>query len=256
MATLSPPPIQEGPTGKEKFTAAWIRWFSVAQSSIAALLNGNINAGANVTVTGTWPNQTVSATGGGGGGGGVTVVTGSGTTDIGVSVIDGTTTPNITVSLLPTGVTGGTYNYANVTTDANGRITGIAGNTAPTAGYVKGAAWSGGGAIINASGADLVYGEAQAAGTIKSATVLGATTPSGSTGSCSVEVWKTTFTGALPTTANKISASAPPTITGATKSKDSTLTGWTTAVAAGDIFGFKLLSNLTFTWVAVILEIG
>ena len=41
------------------------------------LLSGNIIAGANVTVTGTWPNYTISSTGGGGGGGSGTVNSGS-----------------------------------------------------------------------------------------------------------------------------------------------------------------------------------
>jgi len=117
--------------------------------------------------------------------------------------------------------------------------------------YSKGAAWSGGGLAIVASSADVVYAEAPADGTIVSATVLGG----GGPGSCAIEVWKSTYPGALPTSANKISASAPPTITAASKSKDTTLAGWTTAVAAGDIVGFKLLSASALTWVSVILEI-
>lgn len=59
-------------------------------------------------------------------------------------------------------------------------------------------------------------------------------------GSVAVEVRRCTYTnfdagGTHPVTGDKISASAPVTISGATKSKDSTLTGWTLALAADDV---------------------
>ena len=50
-----------------------------------------------------------------------------------------------------------------------------------------------------------------------------------------------------PVAADKITASAPPTITTATKSEDATLTGWTTAVAAGDILGINVNSVTSIT---------
>ena len=45
---------------------------------------------------------------------------------------------------------------------------------------------------------------------------------------------------APPTVADTITASAKPTLSSATKSEDTTLTGWTTAVTAGDVFGFMV----------------
>jgi hypothetical protein len=77
-------------------------------------------AGSNVTITGTWPNQTIAATGGGGGSGTVTsVATGTGLTG-------GPITTSGTIALANTTVTAGTYTAANITIDAQGRITAAA----------------------------------------------------------------------------------------------------------------------------------
>lgn len=55
---------------------------------------------------------------------------------------------------------------------------------------------------------------------------------------CVVDVWKAA--GALPTVSNTITASAKPSLSAAAVATSSTLTGWTTAVSAGDVFGFNL----------------
>ena len=74
-------------------------------------------------------------------------------------------------------------------------------------------------------------------------------------GSIVVDVWKDTYANFPPTDADSITASAPPTISAATKSQDSTLTGWTTAIAAGSILRFNVDSAATVTRVTVSLKV-
>lgn len=62
------------------------------------------------------------------------------------------------------------------------------------------------------------------------------------TGGIQFDIWKSTYAGAMPTVANTIVASAPPTITNDVKSQDTTLSGWTTSIAAGDILRYNINS--------------
>lgn len=94
------------------------------------------------------------------------------------------------------------------------------------------------------------YVECPFAGTIVQATVL-----LDQSGSIVIDVWKDTYANYPPTDADSITASAPPTVSSATKSQDSTLTGWTTSVATGDIFGFNVDSITTATRATLILKI-
>jgi hypothetical protein len=59
-------------------------------------------------------------------------------------------------------------------------------------------------------------------------------------GSIVIDIWKDTYANYPPVNADSITASATPTISAATKDQDSTLTGWTTAIAAGDILCFAV----------------
>ncbi len=59
-------------------------------------------------------------------------------------------------------------------------------------------------------------------------------------GSIVVDIWKAAYGSFPPADGNSITAAAVPTISGATKSQDSTLSGWTTAIAAGDILAFNV----------------
>lgn len=65
-------------------------------------------------------------------------------------------------------------------------------------------------------------------------------------GSMTMDIWKRA-SRAIPTSSNKISASAPATLSSAQVSSDATLTGWTTSVAAGDVFGATLVTATTIT---------
>lgn len=76
-------------------------------------------------------------------------------------------------------------------------------------------------------------------GTITKARIL-STDAAVTSGSIVVDVWKDTYANYPPTVADTITASAKPTLSSAIKNEDSTLTGWTTSVTAGDIFGFNV----------------
>jgi hypothetical protein len=106
----------------------------------------------------------------------------------------------------------------------------------------------GGGAVI-ATG---VHGDLRIpfACTITKATLL-----ADQSGSIVIDVWKDTYANFPPTVADTITAAAKPTLSGAAKSEDSTLTGWTTAVAAGDVLRFNVDSVATVTRVVLQLDV-
>lgn len=74
-------------------------------------------------------------------------------------------------------------------------------------------------------------------------------------GSIVVDIWKDTYANFPPTVADTITASAKPTITTATKGQSSTLTGWTTTIAAGDILAFNVDSITTCQRVTLSLKV-
>jgi hypothetical protein len=75
------------------------------------------------------------------------------------------------------------------------------------------------------------------------------------TATCQLDVWKAA--GSLPTVANTITAAAKPSLASATTANSSTLTGWTTAVTSGDVFGFNLDSfSGTPTSITLVLNIS
>lgn len=74
-------------------------------------------------------------------------------------------------------------------------------------------------------------------------------------GSIVVDIWKDTYANYPPTVADTITASAKPTISAATKGQSSTLTGWTTSIAAGDILAFNVDSASTVQRVTLSLKV-
>lgn len=74
-------------------------------------------------------------------------------------------------------------------------------------------------------------------------------------GSIVIDIWKDTYANYPPTVADTITASAKPTLSSAIKSQDTTLTGWTTAVTAGDWLGFNVDSITTCTQVTLSLTL-
>jgi hypothetical protein len=109
--------------------------------------------------------------------------------------------------------------------------------------------------IIDGGGSAITTGqkghlEIPFAGTIKQVTML-----ADASGSIVVDIWKDTYANFPPTDADSITAAAPPTISSAQKSQDATLTGWTTAIAAGDILAFNVDSCTTIKRVTISLKV-
>jgi hypothetical protein len=113
------------------------------------------------------------------------------------------------------------------------------------------------GLLMDSGGAGLTSGlqsgmmKATYAGVIEEVTLYGGDT----TGSTVVDIWKATHAGYKPTVGGTITASSKPTITTDDKYADTTLTGWTTAIAAGDTFFVNLDSVSGFEWLMIILKI-
>jgi len=75
------------------------------------------------------------------------------------------------------------------------------------------------------------------------------------TGSIVVDIWNDVYGNFPPLVGDSITASAKPTISSSNKSQDSTLTGWTTAISAGDILRFNVDSCATITQVTLMLRV-
>lgn len=73
-------------------------------------------------------------------------------------------------------------------------------------------------------------------------------------GSCVIDLWKSAYP-TVPTIANTIVASAPPTLSSAQVNQDSTLTGWVTTLTAGDILTFNITSATTIQRVVLSLRV-
>lgn len=75
-------------------------------------------------------------------------------------------------------------------------------------------------------------------------------------GSMAVEIWRDTYANYPPTSADKISASAPVTISSAVKSSDATLTGWTKTLTQGDRLRFNVNSVTAITWANIAIHVS
>jgi len=74
-------------------------------------------------------------------------------------------------------------------------------------------------------------------------------------GSIVVDIWKDTYANFPPVVGDSITASAKPTLATANKAQNTTLTGWTTSIAAGDILRFNVDSITSCTRVTVSLSV-
>jgi len=74
-------------------------------------------------------------------------------------------------------------------------------------------------------------------------------------GSVVVDLWKDTFANYPPVVGDTITAAAKPTLSAASKYRDTTLTGWITAVTAGDTIRVNFDSVATITRLLIALEL-
>lgn len=109
--------------------------------------------------------------------------------------------------------------------------------------------------VIDGGGATITTGikgdlEIPFACTINQVTML-----ADQSGSIVVDIWKDTYANFAPTDADSITASATPTISSSTKSQDSTLTGWTKTISAGDILRFNVDSITSIQRLTISLKV-
>lgn len=74
------------------------------------------------------------------------------------------------------------------------------------------------------------------------------------TGTITFDIWKIATGTAIPTSANSITAAALPAISSGTAVHSTTLTGWTTAVAANDIFGININTVASATKASLVVS--
>lgn len=86
-------------------------------------------------------------------------------------------------------------------------------------------------------------------------TILAATLLADVVGSVVIDIWKDTYAAYPPLVADTITAAAKPTIAAANKGQNTTLVGWITAIAAGDILAFNVDSVATITKLTVSLKV-
>ncbi len=188
-----------------------------------------------------------SAANPGAGGGTVTSV---GFTGGLITVANPTTTPAFTVA----GTSGGVP-YFNSASTWLSSAAGTAGHlvlwggagSAPTDGglpvtavpHVVTFVFNGGTSTLTTGDSGLYPGNGALTGTINRVDVSGAGT-AGATCSVTVDIWKRN--AAIPTSSQKISASAPATLSSANLAQSGSLSGWSTSVAANDVWGASIAS--------------
>jgi hypothetical protein len=102
---------------------------------------------------------------------------------------------------------------------------------------------SNGGSVLN-TGDLKVYGTADFSCTINRVDIS-----ADQSGSITVDIWKRS--AAIPSSGNKISASAPVTLSSAQLAQSGSLTGWTTAVSTNDVFGASIQTVATVTAITI-----
>lgn len=201
---------------------------SVGNATRALELYGNLTVASTASVSGTnTGDQTITLTG---------AVTGSGTGSFATTMNSGIDA--LTDVVITSAVSGDVLRF-NGTNWVNDPDVSLASITFVIDG--------GGSAITTGIKGDL---EIPFACTIEAATLL-----ADQTGSIVIDIWKDTYANYPPTVADTITASAKPTLSSANKTQNTTLTGWTTAINAGDTLRFNVDSATTVQRVTLSLKV-
>jgi hypothetical protein len=107
--------------------------------------------------------------------------------------------------------------------------------------------------IFDGGGAAIAANTAACLVVPKAVTITGAYMFADVTTTSVVNIWVDTIANYPPTVADKITSSTPPTITAGVSVTDTTLTSWTTAVAALAVMKFNVDSNSAATKLTVVL---
>lgn len=99
--------------------------------------------------------------------------------------------------------------------------------------------------VINGGGAAITTGVKGDLYIPFACTITSATMLADQSGSIVVDIWKDVYGSYPPTVADSICGSAKPTISASNKSQNTTLTGWTTSIAAGSTLRFNVDSVST-----------
>ncbi len=109
--------------------------------------------------------------------------------------------------------------------------------------------------IIDGGGSAITTGEKGHLEIPFACTITGWTILADQSGSIVVDVWKDTYANFPPTAADTIAGAEKPTLVTAQKNQDLTPTGWTTAIAAGNILAFNVDSITDIERVTISLEV-
>lgn len=94
--------------------------------------------------------------------------------------------------------------------------------------------------ILDGGGVEIADGVAGDLQIDYDCTIVSWTLLADQSGSIQVDIWKSTYAGFPPTVGNSITGSSKPTITTANKATSSTLTGWVTSIASGDVLRYNV----------------
>jgi len=108
--------------------------------------------------------------------------------------------------------------------------------------------------VVNGQGAAIAAGDLHEITIPYACTINSVTLLSSLTGSIVLDIRKCTYAG-FPGSLASICAAAKPTLSSADKSEDVTLTGWTVAIAAGDVIRFVVDSASTVQRVTMSLKV-